>query len=214
MSSLEPEDHRIRFERIKRLKQFLKLMPRRTNVHRYPFLKYFSEWAKRNDFFWSIKPDKVIPALYLGSIITILPVQGVQLPLSLIGAWAFRTNLAVTVGLQFLSNAFTLPIIYAADYYLGHFLLSGIIHSNDLPQTKSLEDMTEDIALQLEATDTQANLWTWMIDIVENSFDVLFEKGLYFFAYASFGGLVLGLVMGMLLHLLYRLFIHPKSIDV
>ena len=111
------------FSRIRRTKKFLRLLPRRTNLHRYPFLKWFATAARKRSYLWSFRVGRVIPALYAGCILTLLPVYGVQIPIAFALALLFRCNLMVLVALQFISNPLTIGPIYYIDYQVGDFLL-------------------------------------------------------------------------------------------
>ena len=212
MQPEEPHKHReARFARIRRLKKWLRPLPRRSNVHRYPFLKYFAQAARNRTYLWSIRSEQVIPALYAGALITILPLQGVQIPLSFMAALLLQANLPVLIGLQFLSNAFTLPLIYAADYYLGDVILSQFYEQKN--PTLSVEALTTDLENVLEKAEIH-NLWGWLLDSLNSCFELLIDKGPYFFAAALLGGVLIGLIFGGALHCAYRLFMHPRAMDV
>lgn len=109
--------------RRKRLRRLLRPLPRRSNLHRYPVIKWFAERARRHPFLWSFKRAQVIPALYVGSMISLAPVYGIQILLALAAALVFRANLTVMVALQFLTNPFTVVPIYAATGWLGAALM-------------------------------------------------------------------------------------------
>ena len=210
-NSFEPDENcphrKARFEKIRRLKKFLRPLPRRSNVHRYPFLKYFSDWSRNKTYLWSIRPDQMIPALYIGSIITILPLQGIQIPLSFLAAIVFHANLPIIIALQFLSNAFTLPFIYAIDYYLGDQLLSLFFKAKaaDLNIDKASNEFNE----ILQSTNIK-DVGNWLMDIINNCFAILIDRGPYFFMAAMLGGLLLGIILGIIFHIGYRWFWNHK----
>lgn len=102
-----------------RIKRWLKPFPRRSNIHRYPIIKRFEKFAKRHTFFWSYKRPNIRAALYVGSVITLLPLVGLQIIIGFFIAWIFRANLTITVALQFLSNVFTAAPIYILTYSVG-----------------------------------------------------------------------------------------------
>lgn len=106
-----------------RLRRLLRPLPRRSNLHRYPVIKWFAERARRHPFLWSFKRAQVIPALYVGSVISLAPVYGIQIVLAFAAALIFRANLTVMVALQFLTNPFTVVPIYAATGWLGATLM-------------------------------------------------------------------------------------------
>ncbi len=223
MSATTPQDsdpsqaqRESRFARIRRLKKWLRPLPRRSNVHRYPFLKYFAHIARKRSELWSIRPPHVIRALYAGTILTTLPLQGVQIPLALICALLCRANLPILVGLQFISNAFTLPPIYAADYYVGDLILqffkkapTQVINENPI---EAVDTLSTEISTAIEVHPS-TGAWAWIWESIQNVTEWLLSKGPYFFGAAMLGGLILGTLCGCILHVLYRSFIHPQSLD-
>ncbi len=119
----------LRHARIRRVKQLLRWLPRRTNIQRYPVLKWFSERARKHPFLWSFKVANTTPAFYAGSIIAFLPLYGIQLGLAFFAAVFFRANLPILCGLQLLSNPLSVPIIYPLNFFVGkraiHFFAFG-----------------------------------------------------------------------------------------
>ena len=116
-----------------RLRRLLRPLPRRSNLHRYPVIKWFAEHARRHPFLWSFKRAQVIPALYVGSVISLAPVYGIQIVLAFAAALIFRANLTVMVALQFLTNPFTVVPIYAATGWLGATLMRYFGLGSELP---------------------------------------------------------------------------------
>jgi uncharacterized protein len=113
-----------RRRRIKQVKKWLKPLPRRSNVHRYPVLKWFAESAKKKSYLWSFRGSAVIPAIYFGMVIAMMPLVGAQMLLvSLLALFLVRANLPVLIGLQWISNPFTMGPIYYADYQIGIALM-------------------------------------------------------------------------------------------
>ena len=108
-----------RFERIRRLKKWMRPLPRRSNVHRYPILKWFSNTAYERSYLWSFRGKTVIPALFWGLWIAMLPIVGLQMLVVFFLAILLRTNLPVIVALQWISNPLTMGPIYFADYQIG-----------------------------------------------------------------------------------------------
>lgn len=118
---------RLRFRRVKR---FLKPLPRRTNVARYPVIKWFAEAARARPFLWSFKKQHVIAAFYAGSVVALLPLWGMQLLLAFFAALLARANLAITVSLQFITNPLTIAPIYYLTYKVGMWVIdkTGLMH--------------------------------------------------------------------------------------
>lgn len=109
--------------RIRRLKRLLRFMPRRANVHRYPGLKWISGFAKKRMYLWSFRYNAVAPALYVGTILSFLPIFGIQIPLAVLLSLLLRANLPVFVSLQMITNWFTVVPIYYICFQVGRFSL-------------------------------------------------------------------------------------------
>lgn len=122
--SPEYQRHRQRhFQRIRRLKRVLRPLPRRANVARYPVVRRFAALARSCPALWSFKRAHVLPALYVGSVLALLPLYGVQLALAVFAAWLVRGNLTVMAALQFVTNPLTLAPIYLATHAIGGWVL-------------------------------------------------------------------------------------------
>ena len=123
MDELVTEDETIRLEdrrrRIRRLKKWMRPLPRRSNVHRYPVLKWFSGMARRRAFLWSFRSREMVTALFLGLLVAFMPLVGIQMLIVFFIALWFRANLPVIVAVQWVSNPFTMGPIYYADYQIG-----------------------------------------------------------------------------------------------
>ena len=124
MTLEEDRLHRQRRERIARVKRILRWMPRRSNVHRYPVLKWFARAAVKRSFLWSFRVRKVVPAIYAGCILALLPLYGIQLPLAVLLAFALRANLPILFSLQFITNPLTVLPCYLASYQVGRVVLN------------------------------------------------------------------------------------------
>jgi glycerate kinase len=125
-----------RFKRIRRLKKFLRPLPRRSNVHRYPVLKWFSETAYHKSFLWSFRGGPVQMALFWGLWISMLPIVGIQMVVVFLVSLLVRANLPLIVALQWISNPLTMGPIYFADYKIGMILLKLL--GLDYPSNKLL----------------------------------------------------------------------------
>ncbi len=108
---------------MRRLKRMLRVLPRRASIGRYPVLKWFAATARRSWFLWSFKRGPLLRAIYFGSILSLLPLFGIQLPLSLGVCLLARANLPVCAALQFITNPFTIVPVYGFTYLVGHYLL-------------------------------------------------------------------------------------------
>jgi len=133
-----PDDFDSHYQQLLRrrrlLRRLLRPLPRRGNVRRYPFIKWFAAHAARYPYLWSFKRQHVLPALYAGSVLSLLPLYGVQLPLALGIAVLFRANLTITVALQFITNPLTIGPIYLATGLVGARLMETLGLGADLPK--------------------------------------------------------------------------------
>jgi hypothetical protein len=191
MTHEEESLRRLQRERTARVKRILRWMPRRATMHRYPILKWFAKSARKRPSLWTFRTSAVIPALYAGSILSLCPVYGIQIPVAVLLAFWLRANLPVLVALQAITNPLTFLPIYYADYQIGRIIVS---------------------LFQIE---------TPHLNIHElKAFFVAFEDGLWAqnFTYAveiwalmMLGGCVLGTFMGGVLSLTYRIGAHEAS---
>ena len=108
--------------RRRRLRNLLRPLPRRANIRRYPVIKRFAEMASKRPYLWSFKREQVVPALYVGGVISLLPLYGVQFLAALGAALLFRANLTVLIALQFITNPFTIVPLYLVAYQFGRLL--------------------------------------------------------------------------------------------
>jgi uncharacterized protein len=120
--------------RRRRLRKLLRPLPRRANVRRYPFIKWFAEAARKRPFLWSFRRENVLPALYVGSVISLMPLYGVQVLVALGVALLFRANLTITVALQFITNPFTIVPIYGFTGWVGSKLMLAMDIGSELPK--------------------------------------------------------------------------------
>ena len=120
--------------RRRRLRKLLRPLPRRANIRRYPVIKRFAEMASKRPYLWSFKREQVVPALYVGGVISLLPLYGVQFLAALGAALLFRANLTVLIALQFITNPFTIVPIYAFTGWVGVELMQLMGVGAELPK--------------------------------------------------------------------------------
>lgn len=111
-----------------RVRRVLKPLPRRSNLSRYPGLKYFRGVFRRFPFLWSYRAPESLRAIYLGSVITFLPIMGAQILVGALLSLPFRANLTIVSALQLVSNPLTGPGMYYLSYLVGGKIaaLSGV----------------------------------------------------------------------------------------
>lgn len=122
--------HRTLKQRRGWLRKLLRPLPRRANVARYPVIKWFAGMARRLPFLWSFRAQHVVPALYVGCVLALLPVYGIQFGLALVFALLVRGNITVLMGLQLITNPVTAVPAYIITYKVGSYLIAitGIGH--------------------------------------------------------------------------------------
>jgi len=123
-----PDDD-LRRKRVRRVKKLLHPLPRRTNLHKYPIIKYFSKYARKNAEIWSFKRTNITRAIYLGWFIALIPMYGLQMITAFIFSLFFRANCFVAMTIQWTTNPLTIPPILYAQYKLGAFVLKKIFRS-------------------------------------------------------------------------------------
>lgn len=180
-----------RHRRIRRVKKWLKYLPRRSNIHRYPVLKWFGEAAKKRAYLWSFRSREMISAIFLGTVVSLMPLVGVQMLLvSLLAIFLVRANLPVLVALQWISNPITLIPIYYADYKIGAALLELI--GFDLEMNQSLF---------LAVFENWKWEWKFFLDLIDTfSTDDL----VWLVSMTLLGGLALGSFAGLIGVTIYK----------
>lgn len=196
-----PEDRRQeRFNRIRRLKKILRPLPRRSNVHRYPVLSWFSATARKRMDLWSFRRPEVIPALYAGWILTLMPLYGAQILLAVLAALLFRCNVMILVGLQLVSNPLTVIPLWYINYLVGDFFLSLVLGPSagmiDILLTSASEaGMNFRQAFELILERTRESGARFMTDVIGRVVGAIF-----------LGAIVLGLFAGLVSSLIYQYF--------
>ncbi len=202
---MPPEEHAAqqeRFARFRRLKQFLRFMPRRAVFHKYPIIGRFADAARQRAYLWSLKPAHIRPAFYAGSILTMLPLMGIQIPLAFLLSLLLRANFMVLGTLQLITNPFTAAPAYYATYQLGRTVIewSGFGHGVELVDPIEVALDSSDAIIvppRLEAATVtpppQPHEVSW-ISRLGTTFNALF-----------IGGFISGALLGLALDLLWRI---------
>lgn len=184
MTAEEQELREVQNRRIRRVKRFLRPLPRKTNIHRYPVLSLFADFAKKRAYLWNFRLDHAIPAIYAGCILTCLPLYGMQLPLALFVAVWLRANLPILAGFQIISNPFTVVPLWFALYQVGRSCLS-LVGLDSQPLRRSEVRVLID---NFNSGDWSSNL--------DRIFSVL--------GITTVGGIVVGTFLGVLLAFIYK----------
>lgn len=206
----DPNDNRrrIHFARIRRLKLLLRFTPRRARFHTYPVVGRFASFARARSYLWSFRYPDVRPAFYAGSILSLMPAIGVQLPLGFALCLLLRANFMVMGGLQFLTNPATAIVVYPATYQLGKFVIATIGFGispeladspTDLPVTPGTTEPNAPIGSFENSSEGDAPKPSWTAR-VGTAFNALI-----------LGGLIAGTLLGGLIDILWRWLVLPAA---
>jgi uncharacterized protein (DUF2062 family) len=202
----EHHHHRqLRFAQIRRTKFWLRFMPRRARFHTYPIVGRFADFARKRNYLWSFRFSSLRPAFYAGSILSLMPAMGVQLPLAFVLCLFLRTNFMVMGGLQFITNPVTAGPVYYGTYKLGITVInaSGFGRGIDAqpvapaPETEPATPEHESETSLLRDPETGRPTWTSRIGTGINALIL--------------GGLICGLALGAALDLLWRWLVLPAA---
>lgn len=185
MTAEESKLNHDKWRRIRRVKRWLRPLPRRATIHRYPILKFFAESARKRSFIWSFRVENAVPAIYAGCILTLMPLYGVQIPLAILLAMLLRANLPILAGLQVVSNPITAVPIWVADFTVGRTVLS-VVGLETQPLTRSE-------ILQL------------LYDFVHLHWESNLERMLSVYGLTSLGAIVMGIFFGFVASTSYRI---------
>lgn len=183
MSNLTTENVEIekRFKRIKRLKKILRNIPRKTSMHKYPFLRRFADVAKKRAYLWSFRVADVVPSLYVGCVLTLTPIPSfLQVIIAFLLALVIRSNAMILMGLQLLSNPITFLFLWSITYKTGAFAVS-------LLGGQAMQSISETYAAGLGHIGNYGRVFVrWLATIM-------------------FGAMVLGTICGFILSTIYKL---------
>jgi uncharacterized protein (DUF2062 family) len=183
------DDLEKKFRRTRLLRKILKYLPRRASMHRYPILNHFADAAKKRSYLWSFRVNEVVPALYIGWILTFTPIPTIcQVIVALVMAIFCRANVMVFMGLQLLSNAFTFLFLWTITYKTGSIVV--YIFGTDVANVLQKSLGGDKFA------------WT-----VGNCSRVL----IHWIATMLVGALALGSILGFISSTIYKIFIERAS---
>jgi hypothetical protein len=195
----DEKQRKLRFSRIRRVKKLLRPLPRRTNIHRYPVLHWFAGTARKKDFLWSFRRSAVMPAFYVGWVLTLLPLYGLQMVLGLLLAISFRANLMIMMALQLVSNPITVLPLWYFNYLVGNFFLNLLFGESPVHYG----------ALLGEASDKNLNFRETIGFIIERTresgVNVVTDLMGRMVGGTFLGGLIIGLIAGFISCWIYRL---------
>lgn len=185
MTVEESELTETKWRRIRRVKKWLRPLPRRANVHRYPILKFFAESARKRIYLWSFRVENAVPAIYAGCILTLMPLYGLQIIGALLLALWLRANLPILVALQFVSNPITVIPIWFSAYRIGRNCL-------------------ELFGVEVDRL-TRGEVRILLDNFIHGAWGEKFYQLFIVFSVTSLGALILGSFFGLLGSVLYRI---------
>jgi len=181
------EERRLRESKVRhlrRVKWWLRMLPRRATLHRYPILKFFARSARKRPFLWSFRVEHAIPAIYAGFILTLMPLYGIQILLALIFAVLLRANLPILVGLQVVSNPITVFPIWFSAYQMGRLFL-GVAGIETLPLKRS-------------------ELYSMLDYFTSGQWESQLDRLLSVFGVTCLGAIIMGTCFGLIASCVYR----------
>jgi uncharacterized protein (DUF2062 family) len=184
------EEQWARYKRIKLIKKILKYLPRRANIHRYPILKYFAEAAKKRTYLWSFRVTDAVPALYVGWILTLVPVMSIQIAIACVLSFLFRANIMILVALQFISTPFTVPFLWYIAYKVGAFFVGKF----GTEEVQVIKRSYEQVGFEK------------MSDFFTHG-----EQCMRWFFTTTLGGIILGVIIGHISAIIYKYFANRYS---
>ncbi len=194
-----------RHERIRRVKKLMRPLPRRSNVHRYPFLKWFAQTARARSYLWSFRRQHIISAIYIGCILSMLPIYGIQVPLAFILSLFLRCNLMIMIATQFITNPVTAVPLYTAACFLGLQIL--YLLGYDIPGGSAWEFagiMASNLKAILFSVVGNANAQQSVNALVSESGMSLMKLGYLAFISTVIGGAIIGYFIGFIFSCVYQ----------
>ncbi|PIE45790.1 MAG: hypothetical protein CSA45_01635 [Gammaproteobacteria bacterium] len=103
-------------------KYFTKISPDKETLEKHKVLRPIAHWLT-NPRIWHFNRRSIAMGIAIGFFFGSLPIVG-QMLLSAIVAIGLQGNVPMAVVSTWISNPFTMPFFYTANYYLGAWLLN------------------------------------------------------------------------------------------
>jgi uncharacterized protein (DUF2062 family) len=113
-------------------KRFLKFLPSKAHLEKYPIIGRYAASLRTKAFLWSFRRSEVFSAFLVGWVITLTPFYGTHTILSLLAAFLFRANLLVILALQLVSNPLAEPFIWIITHKIGKFVIHQLANGDAL----------------------------------------------------------------------------------
>ena len=176
-------------------KRVLRFLPRKAVLHKYPLIGRFAAQLRRRHYLWSLRREHMRSAYYAGSVISFLPLMGIQLPVALVAALVLRSNFMILGGLQFLTNPFTAAPIYLVTHQVGAAVVERIA-----PEERHISSVNEQDVLS--AGEYVSETITHPIDDEDTPGPVRWtERVRHALLSLTVGGVLVGFLVGLVLDL-------------
>ncbi|GHB95472.1 hypothetical protein GCM10007047_09070 [Cerasicoccus arenae] len=168
-------------------------------------LGWFADTARKRSYLWSFRREDVVPAIYIGCILSMLPIYGIQVPTAFLVAMVFRCNLMVMVATQFITNPITAGPLYLAACYVGlqifHFLGAPIPGDSVYEFAMLITHNLKDAFLSIVGPSTMRGSMEELAQQTQMSLPEIVGLG---FKATFVGGTIIGYFIGFFLSLIYQ----------
>lgn len=104
-------------------KIFSKITPKKETIEENKYIKMLGHRIN-NPKLWGLDRRSVAKAIAISLFIAFIPMPMQMLAVAVL-AVIIKMNLPISVLMVWVTNPFTMPFIYYAEYYLGHILIGG-----------------------------------------------------------------------------------------
>lgn len=143
-----------------------KILPSHEKIKKQKFLKIFGKSLQKREI-WSLNRKRVLGGILIGIFVAALPMP-FQTVLAALLAIFFNVNLPISITLIFISNPFTIPAIFYAEYQIGKLFL-GLENNIEF----SFDSMTENfdqIAFALWSGSIIVGIFTSVVSVIVVNF--------------------------------------------
>ena len=146
--------------------------------------------ARKRDYLWSFRTESVRPALYIGSIVALLPLLGIQVAVAFVLALMSRANVMLLIGLQFITTPITAPPLYYGTYHVGRVVMEAVGFEPTAEHIGSEAALIQELETMNKSITAPDQKWStrWGSTIVA----------------LMVGGLVVGTFVGFVLDMMWR----------
>lgn len=103
-----------------------KFLPKKNEILEHKYVLKLLNGKKIHRNFFSFNNVAIVRALFIGMFIAMIPMP-FQMFVAICFGIYFKANLPISVGLVWITNPFTMPIIFYFEYYIGAWILQNKI---------------------------------------------------------------------------------------